>query len=207
MKRHPSLGGIFDAVRLTDGPGDDFARHLAECAHCAESAEWIEGILAAVAQGPLPEPTAEALARAISIPETAPRPRRRESTRQRWSLARLVPDAFARPAMAGVRGGPTAQRFLYETEMAHLDLEVATAPGDAERRRLTGQLVIEGSPQSGDVLAVLWRESYIAARAIGDELGVFVLDDVAPGSYRLEVLSPTTGHSVRVMELAVDGAE
>jgi hypothetical protein len=91
--------------------------------------------------------------------------------------------------------------------MAHLDLEVATAPGDAERRRLTGQLVIEGSPQSGDVLAVLWRESYIAARAIGDELGVFVLDDVAPGSYRLEVLSPTTGHSVRVMELAVDGAE
>jgi hypothetical protein len=207
MKRHPSLGGIFDAVRRSDAPGDDIARHLVECGHCAESAAWIEGVLAAVARGPLPEPTAEALSRAIAIPETAPRPKRREAPRSRWSLARLLPDAFARLAMAGVRGGSTTQRFLYETEDAHLDLEVAAAPGDAERRRLTGQLVIEGTRQTDEVLAVLWQDSQIAARAAGDELGIFVLDDVVPGTYRLEVLSPVTGHAVRVAALAVDEAE
>lgn len=207
MKRHPSLGGIYDTVRRSNGPGDEVARHLVECARCAESAAWIQGVLAAVALGPLPEPSDGALARAISIPETAARPRRREATLPRWSLARLVPDAFARPAMAGVRGGFTAQRFLYEAEDAHLDLEIAAAPGDAELRRLTGQLVIEGSRQTDEVLAVLWRDSQVAARAAGDELGIFVLDDVVPGTYRLEVLSPATEHAVRVAALAIDGAE
>ena len=207
MKRHPSLERIFDAVRRSDRRGDELATHLAECALCAESAAWVEELLGAVARGPLPEPTAEALDRAIAIPETVGRPRRREETRQRWSLARLVRDAFLRPAMAGVRGGSMAQRFLYEAEDAHLDLEVAAAPGDAERRRLTGQLLIEGSHQTDAVLAVLWRGSHVAGRAVGDELGIFVLDDVVPGGYRLEVLSPATGHAVRVAALVVDGAE
>ena len=207
MKRHPSLERIFDAVRLSDRPSDDITRHLAECARCAESTAWIEEVLAAVAEGPLPEPSAEALERAISIPETVARPGVPEASRPRWSLAQLVRDAFARPATVGVRGGSTAQRFLYETEDAHLDLEIAAAPGDAEHRRLTGQLMVEGSRQPEEVLVVLWQDSHVVARAFGDELGIFVFDDVVPGTYRLEAWSGATGRAVRVEKLAVDGAE
>ena len=137
--------------------------------------------------------------RAVSIAFDEPR---RRAGRERWSIARLVEDAFARPILAGVRGSATPGGMLYELPDGHVDLEAD--PEDGERCRITGQVLLADVGPPADALAILWQDDALAARASGDETGTFVLGEVQPGEYRLEILSPSAGRAIRIANLRVE---
>ena len=76
-----------------------------------------------------------------------------------------------------------------------------------ERYRITGQLLFADEGPPPDALAILWRDSALAARASGDETVTFVIEHVAPGEYRLEILSPSAGRAIRIASLSMEGGE
>jgi hypothetical protein len=94
--------------------------------------------------------------------------------------------------------------MLYELPDGHVDLEIGPDPEDSERFRMTAQVLLPGADPSAGVLAILWRGEALEARASGDETGTFVLGEVEPGEYRLEILSPSTGRAIRIASLAVE---
>lgn len=202
MSRHLDLERIVDLARGVAAASEAESGHLTGCDRCARAARWARGVADAAAVGPLESPPASAVERAIALADERPRPR------ARWSPARLLPDAFARPELAGVRsGGPVSGRRLYEADRATLDVELASSPADPERWRITAQLERSGEPPAGDVLAVLWRGEAVFARAEGDATDVFAFDGVAPGTYRLEAWSPAAGAAVRIESLELPETE
>lgn len=201
MSQHISLDRIID--RIVDPDRHDareLSDHLASCDRCRDAERWARELVEAVAGGRPPEAPETVVQRALAIPSEEPRPR----AKRRWSIARLVEGAFSRPALAGVRGVQAGQRFLYEIPGGHLDLEVAPSPEDGEALRLTGQLLLDKAPPLGDILAALWRDRVLIARATGDATGLFVLAPVPPGVYRLDLLSLTSGAAVRVGEITLE---
>lgn len=201
MSDHPALEQILDRVL---GRGDctgGIAEHLIACASCRQASAWAAALVSATGGGPPVVAPETLIERALSIPSEEPR---RRAERERWSIARLVEDAFARPLLAGVRGSATARRMLYELPDGHVDLEIGPEPEDGERFRITAQVLLTGADPSGEVLAILWRDDALAARASGDETGTFVIGQVEPGEYRLEILSPSTGRAIRIASLAVE---
>jgi hypothetical protein len=204
MSEHITLDRIIDRIVDPDRHDtDELSDHLASCERCRDADRWARELVQAVAGG---EPTAapqRVVERAQAIPAGEPRPR----TKRAWSIARLVEGAFSRPALAGVRGGATGQRLLFEIPGGHLDLEIAQAPEDGEALRLTGQLLLDQAPPPSDILAILWRGRTLLARASGDTTGLFVLTPVPPGEYRLDLLSLSTGRAVRLGEIRVEARQ
>lgn len=203
MSEHVSLDRII--ARVFDRTLDDLSSHLATCDRCQAAERWARDLRKAVAGGPPPEVPEALVERARAIP--AEEPRHRPERNRGWSIARLVEGAFSSPALAGVRGGATAQRLLFEIPDGHLDLEIARDPDDGEALRLTGQLLLDQAPPPSDILAILWRNRTLLARASGDTTGLFVLARVPPGEYRLDVLSLSTGRAVRLGEIRVEARE
>ena len=204
MSDHPALEQILDRVL---GRGDctgGIAEHLIACASCRQASAWATALIRAAGGGPPVVTPETVIERAVSIAFDEPR---RRAERERWSIARLVEDAFARPLLAGVRGSGTARRMLFELADCHVDLEISCDPEDGERYRITGQVLFAEEGPPADVLATLWRDGALAARASGDETGTFVIGDVAPGEYRLEILSPSDGRAIRIARLPVEGGE
>jgi hypothetical protein len=119
----------------------------------------------------------------------------------------LVEDAFAQPALAGVRGAATGRRMLFEVEGGHVDVEITPSPEDGEHLRLRGQLIFEDRPPPEDLLALLWSERRAVARASGDPTGTFVFSRVPPGLYRLDLLSLSAQRAVRIAEITVEVEE
>lgn len=196
MRSHLDLERIVDLARGLAPATAEESAHLEGCDRCAGAAGWVRDVAEAAAVGPLESPADAALERAIALADEMPR------LRARWSPARLLPDAFARPERVGVRStGSVAGRRLYEAEGATLDIELAASPADPEQWRITAQLERSDAPPAGDVLAVLWRGDAALARAEGDPSDVFVFDRVAPGAYRLEAWSPAAGAAVRIEAL------
>lgn len=200
MSNHPTLERIVGRVLGAGADSDDVREHLGQCARCREAEAWAQELLAAVSQGPPLTAPESLVERAILIPTEEPRPR---SGRQ-WSLARLLKDAFARPLLAGVRGGATARRMLYEVPGGHVDLEIAADPEDAERVRITAELLLDDVDPPRDLIALLWSENELVSRAVGDESGAFMLRCVDPGDYRMELLSLASGRAIRIASVVVD---
>ena len=196
MSEHPTLDQIVDRVLGRAGDADDeLSAHLAGCASCREAEAWAAALVSAAADGPTPAAPDAWIEKAVEIPALDPRPR---PVARRWSIARLVEDAFARPLLAGVRGAATSRRLLYDVDGGHVDLEVASDPEDAERFRITGQVLLEAGDPPGDLAVILWRGTGRAARGEGDDTGVFVLPGVPAGEYRLEILSLAAGAAIRI---------
>lgn len=197
---HLPLERVVDLARGVGPVEEAESSHLHVCGPCRAALRWAHAVVDAAAVEPLERPPPAAVERAIELAEDP----RREPTRPRWSVARLLPDIFTRPALAGVRSGaPAAERRLYEAEDAALDMAIAPSRADAERWRITAQLERADATPSGDVLAILWRDGAPIGRADGDAFDVFDFDEVAPGEYRLEAWSPGSGVAVRVESLSL----
>ncbi len=193
---------IFDFLRgkLAEERAGSVRSHVTECEGCGATSDWLAKLLAATAEGPLPEPPAALLERAFEILPRKPAASR--VRRRGWSLSRLVLDSFTQPLPAGVRGAADAgRRLLYRADDADLDLEVRETPGDRPAFRVTGQLLVPGAPPPADLFAALWSHEAVAAHAAGDELGLFVFPEVPPGNYRLEVWVPAEGRGIRIEPL------
>jgi hypothetical protein len=192
--RHPDLDRILGLARGERAAAEE-SGHLTACDRCAGSLAWARELLRAAAAPALDDPPRELLERAGEIAREAGARARRPTAG--LSLARLVGGLLARPAAAGVRGPARASRRLYESEGAHVDLEIGEAAEDAELCRVTGQL-LDPEGETADALAILWRGGSVAAHSAADEAGAFVFPSVPPGTYRLEVWSPERMRVVRV---------
>lgn len=227
MNDHPSLGRILDRVldqapverdtaredadgggSQRAGPGggewNDLRTHLAGCEPCQETERWARKLVEAIAHGPHREAPKSLVDRALGIPGEEPRAVLEAGG---WSLARLVEDAFARPALAGVRGAAAGRRMLFELEGGHVDVEIGPSADDGEQLKLRGQVIFEDRRPPDDLLALLWSERRTIARATGDAAGGFVFSRVPPGLYRLDLLSLSAQRAVRIAEITVEVEE
>jgi hypothetical protein len=62
---------------------------------------------------------------------------------------------------------------------------------------------MRGDIEELEIIAVLWSDGVAVARGVGDAMGMFMLRDIPPGSYRLEVWIPAAGHIIRMDPLQV----
>lgn len=201
--RCPSYEELFDLIRakFRGERAAALTAHVEGCAKCRAAMEWLAQVLAAAEHGPLPEPPQAALERAFDVmprgvagPEPAPR----------RSLAELVRETFGQALPAGIRGGTTAERrLLYAAGDAELDLEIARGDVGKPAYRITGQLLVRGGIEELEMIVVLWSDEVAVARGVGDPMGMFVLRDISPGTYRLEVWIPVAGHIIRMDPLQV----
>jgi hypothetical protein len=164
------------------------AIHVAGCPQCAREVAQLGDYMAELAPGL----------------ELSPLERAKEHVRV--LVARLVSGgpgggplklpALA-PAYAGVRGegeGP----YVYQADDIQVAIEVQE---DAER---PGRKVILGliiGTQAGGVLVHLWQADQRVAEVPADELGNFVIPDLAPGSYELILSGPEV--EIHIQELQV----
>jgi hypothetical protein len=202
--RCPSYEELFDLIRakLRGERAAALTAHVADCAKCRAASDWLAQVLSASEQGPLPEPPQAVLERAFDV-----MPRKAAASvdaPRRWSVAELVRETFGQALPAGIRGGATAERrLLYAAGEAELDLEIARGDVGKPAYRITGQLLVRGGIEELEMIAVLWSDGVAVARGVGDPMGMFVLRDIPPGTYRLEVWIPVAGHIIRMDPLQV----
>jgi hypothetical protein len=200
MSEHPALERIVEWSLGRSGSSAEIESHLVACEACRDSRAWAEALAAAVAAGPPAPAPEELVSRAIAIPSGNPRP----ATRRRWSIARLVEHAFGFPQLAGVRGSSSGRRFLYTIDGGHVDLEIAPDPDDGEAFRITAQVLLDEEGAPGDLIAVLSGEGTPFSSASGDATGMLAFHAVAPGAYRIELISPSAELGVRIGGIAVE---
>lgn len=198
MSDHPDLDRLYALAGAASDAASD--PHVASCKTCADAVSWLITLRRAVDVGPLPDPPERAIRRALAIPGEHTMPRR--GPERGWSLARLLRDTFATPAPAGVRGSGAARRLLYEAEDATVDLEIAPG-GPDDRYRVTGHLLPSGPSSPDRVPIVLWEGDRPVARARTDEAGVFEIDGLAAGRYRLEAWDPGRELAVRIEPIEI----
>lgn len=191
----PAIDRILDSLRAGSQADPDVRQHLEHCPRCASVRDWLERLLDATAEGPLVEPPAAVLQRAIGVFPGGASKRVRP---KRPSLARLVIDSLAMPLPAGVRGGSDGRRLFYEAGWADVDIEVREAPRNAEAFRVTGQVLVVGTPTPTDLIAAIWVEDRVTAYAMGDQTGMFVFPEVPPGAYRLEIWTPEQADGITI---------
>lgn len=198
-----SLDELLDVLRGRRLGGDPAAtHHIDHCPQCGSARAWLERVLDATADGPLPEPPLSVIERAIGV---FPREPIREGRRERPSLARLVLDSLAMPLPAGLRGRSAGRRLLYDAGWADLDIEIREAPLNSEAFRVTGQLLVAGGSPPTDLIAALWSEESMALHAIGDPMGLFVFPEVPPGAYRLEIWTPAQAGGITIEPFELKG--
>ncbi|MEJ2210877.1 MAG: zf-HC2 domain-containing protein [Anaerolineae bacterium] len=122
--------------------------------------------------------------------------------RMRVVIARLsnAGGAALAPAYAGLRGEEQAP-IVYEAQEIQITVEIQDDAGAPGRKALLG-LVIGLEPPDGQVS--LWQAGQQIALAPVDELGNFVIPDLAAGSYDLIVSGSEV--EVHIQELAVGTA-
>lgn len=164
------------------------AQHLAECPHCAREVAQLRDYLTELS------------------PALEPGPLERIKKRARVLVARLVNGGLetgllARPALApayaGVRGEED-EPYLYQANDVQIAIDVQD---DAERpdRKVILGLVIGAEP--GGLEAHLWRADQRVAVIPVDELGNFVIPNLAPGSYELILSGPEA--EIHIQDLQV----
>lgn len=205
MNDHLTSDQLFEWARTQGQDSDPQVKtHLSGCDECRGWSTWIARILESASAGPLDEPPAAVVDRAMAIARDEEV--RRPQAGKAWSLGRLMRDTLVQPAVAGVRGVAVGQRLLYEADGAHLDLEITARGVGNVTFRVQGQVILPGDEPAEDLLAVLYRDARAVTGAEGDAMGVFVLRDVPHGEYRLEVWSMETGRAIRI-EPVVVGAD
>jgi hypothetical protein len=148
------------------------ARHLAECPHCTREVAQLKDYLAELA------------------PALEPSPLERIKERARVLVARLVNGGLETgllgqpalaPAYAGLRG-QEKEPYLYQADDIQVAIEIQEDAEQPDRRVLLGLVI--GTEPTG-VEAHLWQVDQRVAVVSVDELGNFVIPDLAPGSYEL----------------------
>lgn len=113
--------------------------------------------------------------------------------------ARLVYDTRSQPLSSGVRAVvQRARRVLYAADETELVLQIAP-DRQADRLKLTGQVLDEGMPIEGAAVALHGAASQV--REETDEDGEFLIPSLPRGEYCLEVGTPARVLSVAPLDI------
>jgi hypothetical protein len=178
--------GEYHLGMLPGEQAEAVSRHLNECPHCRREVDQLQAYLADLE------------------PSLQPSPLEQIKERVRVLIAHLVDEAKSHapgmptpaPAHAGLRGEEEARVYVVgDVQIAIEVQDDAKRPG---RKTLLG-LVIGAEPEG--VQARLWQDERRIATIPVDELGNFVIPDLAAGSYELIVGGPEV--EVHVQNLQV----
>jgi hypothetical protein len=116
----------------------------------------------------------------------------------------LIPPAKSFPGAYGALRGPSlASQYAYHAENMQLILGVQRVVSRADRRVIHGALELDDELYeafSGATARLSDNETVIRTAEL-DELGNFVLDDVAPGTYQLALCLPDREVIVEALSL------
>jgi hypothetical protein len=159
-------------------------QHLAECPHCsrevAQLKDYLGELAADVGFRPL-ERLKVLVAELVGGGEGIDRPRR-------TALA---------PAYAGIRGEEEGPR-MYQAGEVQIVLEIQQDTEQPDRRTVLG--LATGLEANGWEVQV-WRGEERIADVPVDELGNFVLRNLAPGSYELNITGPEVTIQIQDLDL------
>ena len=164
------------------------AQHLAECPHCTREVAQLKGFLFEL------------------TPILEPGPLERIKERVRVLVARLVngglkPGLLAQPALApayaGVRGA-REEPYLYQADDVQIAVEVQDDVERPDRSVILGLII--GMEPAG-LEAHLWQAEQRITVIPVDELGNFVIPDLAPDNYELILSSPEV--EIHIQDLQV----
>lgn len=182
----PVALGEYHLDLLPGGEAQAVTQHLGECPHCKREIAQLEDYLAGLA------PTLK-----TGLLEKA-------KGQVRVLIARLASELEAgqmgqpalAPAYAGLRGAEEAR--IYQADDVQVAVEVQD---DAERpgRKVLLGLVIGAEP--GELEAHLWQAGEQIAVVPLDELGNFVIPELAPGGYELILSGPAV--EIHIQDLDV----
>jgi hypothetical protein len=153
---------------LNDHRTKTIRAHLRDCPHCTGELRSLEE----ASSGPPWPPPISLLRRVVAVA--------------------LAPQLQTAAMYGGMRSaGPTAQ-YAYRAENLELTLDVQRAAGRPGRVVLVGTLFDEDSviEELQRATASLLEGELVVNSAALDELGNFVLDDIAPGDYSLSLRLP-----------------
>lgn len=202
----PSFEQLLDYIdRLLSAP--EAARiegHLTTgCRECRQGVEWYERVRVVAASDDSAAPPPWVLKRALRIFEVRlSRPRLAERIGQ--TVASLVFDSLARPALAGTRSTESANRqLLYRAGEYSIDLQVADAA--QSRAELIGQVLREGEVAFDSVAGLkleLAAEGKPSRSTVTDQMGEFAISSIECGVYDLRIEMPEG--SVTIPGLPID---
>ena len=114
-------------------------------------------------------------------------------------MAQLVYDTKTQPLSSGIRAMvQRARRMLYAADETEVILQIA--PGKRpEQLTLAGQVLDDGMPLEG--AAVTLQGPASSVDHVTDEEGEFLIGALAPGTYGLDVATPSRSIGVSPLEI------
>jgi hypothetical protein len=160
----------FQQGLLKGGPHSNLADHLATCPHCAGELQLLAQITSAPLVGR--PPPFYWLKRVVA--------------------ELLTPAAPLAGAYGALRGSAHAGQYAYRAENLQITIGVQRVANHPDRRVVLGALALEDDllDTLGHTTASLLRNDTLISTAELDDLGNFVLDDLAPGIYSLSLRLP-----------------
>jgi hypothetical protein len=156
----------------------ELRKHLRDCPHCGSELRLLDE---AAGAPPWPPPL----------------------NRLRRLIAMALPAQQQPLAVYGGLRGAYGGQYAYRAEHLELTLDVQRVANRPERVVLVGMLFDEDAPpgEMQRATASLLEGDYVVSSTALDELGNFVLDDIAPGDYSLSLRLPELEVVVEALSL------
>jgi hypothetical protein len=161
--------------------------------------DQLQRVLTLLRQGPLPAPPAAAVRAAKDLISRHPARMTGPIQHLAETIAVLIFDSRAAPALAGFRGSAadTPLHLIYRTELAEVDLQIQPAHGDAPLTRILAQVESQLPARSAHLLHA---DTTAAAEAQINSRGIFSFT-IAPGRYDLTITLADASIRIPSLEL------
>ncbi len=187
---HLLFNHAFDAAPLAS----DIEQHLAACAACRDALADLQTLAHELSVMRASEPSAAALGRYYAAQEHIQQQPSRLAAVWHSITAMLTWDSRQQPALQGVRSGTggTGYRLLYAADQAEVELLIEP---EGRAFRTQGEIIAsgesEGAAETLTPALVQWIDPQgdVRYETESDASGLFSLRNVAPGTYRLSIVS------------------
>lgn len=180
----------FDAAPLAS----ETEQHLAACPACRDAlADW-QTLARELSVLKASQPSAAALERYYAAQAHIQQQPSRLAAAWRSITAMLTWDSRQQAALQGVRSGAgnTGYRLLYATDQAEVELLIEP---DGRVFRTQGEIIASGKPEADETALtpalIQWIDPQgdVRYETESDASGLFSLRNIAPGTYRLSIVS------------------
>ena len=187
---HLLYNHAFDAAPLAS----ETEQHIAACAACRDALADLQTLAHELSVLRVSQPSAAALDRYYAAQANIQQQPSRLVAAWRSLTAILAWDSRMQPALQGVRSGAgnTGYRLLYATEQAEVELLIEP---DGRVFRTQGEIIASGESGTGETsltpALVQWIDPQgdVRYETESDASGLFSLRNIAPGTYRLSIVS------------------